>query len=147
MISFTVPGYPATKGSTRSFKHANTGQIVTVGDCEKLKDWEARVALFARSAGAQASQDPIEIQVCFLLPRPKAHFRSNGALKDTAPFFPAKKPDVDKMLRAILDALTGVAYLDDCQVVWICGKKLYATESRHVGAAIVMDVAPRGSVL
>ncbi|MFZ1730810.1 MAG: RusA family crossover junction endodeoxyribonuclease [Bacteroidota bacterium] len=56
----------------------------------------------------------------FLLPRPKSHFRSGRnahLLRETAPRFPTSKPDADKLSRAVLEALTGVAYKDDAQVI------------------------------
>jgi crossover junction endodeoxyribonuclease RusA len=37
--------------------------------------------------------------------------------------YPAKKPDVDKLLRAVCDALSGIAFIDDAQIVAIGGTK------------------------
>lgn len=49
--------------------------------------------------------------------------------------YPLKKPDVDNVAKIILDALNGIAYRDDKQVVTLIVKKLYAGES-GVGVTI-----------
>lgn len=49
--------------------------------------------------------------------------------------YPLKKPDVDNVAKIILDALNGIAYRDDKQVVTLIVKKSYAGES-GVGVTI-----------
>jgi crossover junction endodeoxyribonuclease RusA len=54
--------------------------------------------------------------------------------------YPSVKPDVDKLLRAVLDSLTGVAFHDDGQVVEISGWKNYGSPERvEVTVSIVGD--------
>jgi len=43
---------------------------------------------------------------------------------------PTVKPDIDKTLRAVLDALTGIAYDDDSQVVSVAASKMYGAEAK-----------------
>ena len=45
----------------------------------------------------------------------RSHYTGKGALKASAPVAPGK-PDLDKLARAVGDALTGVAYRDDAQI-------------------------------
>ena len=45
----------------------------------------------------------------------------------SAPPFPTVKPDADKLLRALLDALTSQAWRDDAQVINASAAKRYAT--------------------
>jgi Holliday junction resolvase RusA-like endonuclease len=62
-------------------------------------------------------------------PRAKNHYgRRNGEpyLKPNAPAFPGRVGDCDKVARALLDALTALAWYDDDQVVDLHGRKLYA---------------------
>jgi len=65
----------------------------------------------------------------FWLKRPKSHYRTGryaGTLKDSAPMRPRGKPDLDNLLKAILDNLNGCLYNDDAQVVCLSGvNKLY----------------------
>lgn len=41
---------------------------------------------------------------------------------------PAKKPDIDNVLKAVMDALNGAAYVDDKQVVSVTCRKYYAAD-------------------
>ena len=62
-------------------------------------------------------------------PRPRAHYgtgRNANRLKDSAPLWHDKRPDVDKLARAVLDAITESGTLrDDCQVVALSARKRY----------------------
>ena len=138
--TFTVPGVPGTKGSTRSFRSAGTGKIVTISDNARLKCWTAAVRLAAAKAWKAASNGattsptlrPVVLTTTYHLPRPKAHYgtgRNAGRLKDSAPTFPTTKPDLDKLDRAIGDSLTQLVYVDDAQVVDCNSRKRYADDT------------------
>ncbi|HEY0838857.1 MAG TPA: RusA family crossover junction endodeoxyribonuclease [Vulgatibacter sp.] len=135
--AFHVPGLPQPKGSTRSFKHRTTGRIVTRADnAESLEPWQTAIGWRAKAAGVRLSRGPVEIDCTFIFARPKGHFGARGLLRPSAPERHLVKPDADKLLRAVLDALTKIAYVDDAQVVsaWAC--KRYATEGEAPGVAI-----------
>ena len=66
-------------------------------------------------AGAQPYEGAIEIRASFYMPRPKSVKRAE----------PTVKPDLDKLQRALLDALTSIVYRDDAQVVEIRASKHY----------------------
>jgi crossover junction endodeoxyribonuclease RusA len=59
---------------------------------------------------------PILLEIGFRLPRPKGHYGVKG-LRPSAPPYPVTKPDLTKLLRALEDALKGLAWRDDSQVV------------------------------
>jgi Holliday junction resolvase RusA-like endonuclease len=138
-IEFTAVGTPRTKGSTSSFISKRTGRVVThdAAGTPGLT-WEqgvASAALVAREqAGLRIMQGaPIGVSCVFYQPRLRGHYgtgRNANVLKVGAPAYPAKKPDVDKYLRRILDALTGVAYGDDGQVVLVAGAKRWGDPAR-----------------
>jgi crossover junction endodeoxyribonuclease RusA len=72
---------------------------------------------------------PVEISMTFFLDRPKNQYRTGkhaAELRPDAQMFPASMPDVDKLARLILDALTGIAWKDDGQVVILTAIKRYA---------------------
>lgn len=123
-IIFTVNGLPATAGSKRAFpfKRPDGSLGVNVSpDNKKAKPWMAAVAAEAREAyEGELLRGPIELTVVFRLPRPQGHFgtgRNAGLVRDSAPRHPQVKPDLLKMARAIEDALTGVIWKDDAQIV------------------------------
>jgi Holliday junction resolvase RusA-like endonuclease len=79
---------------------------------------------------------PLGLAATFTLRRPKGHFgtgRNARKLKPSAACWPVVKPDATKLLRAIEDALTGVVWTDDAQVVEQLATKRYGEpEGAHV---------------
>lgn len=122
--TFIVHGIAQPQGSTRSFRAG--GKIVTTSDNPKVRPWRQAIAWEARAHGVVLSRGEVEVEVRVLLPRPKSHFGKRGLLPSARPS-PTTKPDVDKLLRAVLDALTGVAYHDDSQVVRAVISKAYCS--------------------
>jgi len=139
-IEFFVPGTPRSKGSTRSFQHAKTGKVVTLGMSTSTRSWQARVAAFAAEHWTGGVSDkPIYVTCVAVLDRPKCHCgtgKNSARLKDDAPYYPTghNTGDVDKLLRAVLDGLTGVVFRDDCQVVQATTRKRYVHKDDADGA-------------
>ena len=62
----------------------------------------------------------INLNLIFYMPRPKSHYRTgkfSHLLKDNAPSFHTKKPDVDNLSKAVLDAMTDAGILSDDSIV------------------------------
>lgn len=81
---------------------------------------------------------PIRMHVTFKFARPKAHFRTNGEIKESAPFYVTKKPDLDKLVRALGDALTGVIYHDDSQIASLDVTKVFCQTDEVPGVEIIV---------
>lgn len=140
---FNVLGIAQPQGSMKSFR-AKSGIIITKSDNPRLKPWRQAVAAAAIEAGLKALDGPVAVDITFYLPRPKGHFGARG-LKASAPAFPIVKPDADKVLRAVLDALTGVGYRDDSQVVHAVSGKRYCDEGQAPSTLIaVHPFQPQG---
>lgn len=115
MISFTVPGLAAPQGSKRAFR-TKSGRIALVESSAKVKPYRAVFAMAARQAWNEPlSTEAVAVELLFRFPRPKSHYTSTGTLRSSAPRAPGR-PDLDKLCRAALDAMTGVVYVDDSQV-------------------------------
>ena len=71
--------------------------------------------------------------------RPASHLTSKGALRKGVPLFPTGRNvgDVDKHCRACMDALTGILYYDDSQVVDITAKKRFASRDQ-----VIVSITP-----
>jgi len=123
MISFRVDGIPATKGS---WKVARRGKLRP--DNVRERPWASAVAWSAKAAGARVVNGPVIVLIDLYYPRPK---------KPTHPF--PSRSDVDKAARSILDALTGVAWIDDQQVVVLRVTKRYQSDAGGPGAWIYVD--------
>ena len=99
----------------------------------RLRSWRQDVAARAHE---QMETRPwvgaVDVAITFWLPRPKGHFgsgRNADKLRPSASLFPAVTPDLDKLVRSVLDALTGVCFEDDRQVVGLLVTKRYAGET------------------
>ena len=128
IVSFFVPGEPKTAGSKRAFMRPGMKYPIITDDAGKPgKDWRGDVKRFASQAfkGKQLLNTPLSVTFSFIMPRPKYHFRSNGALKPNAPVVHEKKPDLLKMARAVEDALTGVIWTDDAIICSESMSKVY----------------------
>jgi Holliday junction resolvase RusA-like endonuclease len=132
-VRVEVVGVPVPQGSKRVFH----GRLVDVND-RKLKDWRALVGGSVEQLGF--FDGPVKVELNFYLPRPKGHYGKKGLLP-SAPGRPAVKPDVDKLVRACLDAMTGMVFRDDSQVVTITARKLYASDVRLPGVHIEIEEA------
>lgn len=121
MISFVVSGVPAPKGSMRAFKSRN-GKVVVTHDNPATAPWAQRVAWAARAEmrGRAPFTGPVSLRLHFYLPKPKAAVKEGRDM-------PCVKPDVDKLQRNVLDALSGILYSDDGQVTSVHASKEYAT--------------------
>ena len=123
-ISFTVFGTPVPQGSMKAFMRPGMRHPVVTSDNKKLKPWRQEVTGCALRAFRSPVLKPAAlcVSVTFFLHRPESKARKI--------IYPSAKPDIDKLLRGILDALTGVAYEDDSQVCRVVMEKNYGQPER-----------------
>lgn len=130
-FSFTAHGVPQPKGSTKSFvikrKDGKLG-TATTSDNAKLRPWADTIGYVAREMVAHPTLEPVCVEINFWLPRPKGHFGKKGLLP-SAPLEHTRLPDIDKLIRGVLDALTHIVWADDSQVVSVVAGKHYCTET------------------
>jgi Holliday junction resolvase RusA-like endonuclease len=123
-LEFTVWGVPVPQGSMKAFLPKGWDRPIVTADNKKTKPWRQEIAGAALAAlGKQSPAGknvPIRIEVRFFFPRPK----SVKALDKTT------RPDLDKLLRSLGDALTGILWQDDAQVTEIHACKLFGTPPR-----------------
>lgn len=118
-LRFEVYGNPATAGSKRGFVRG--GKAVVVDDCKRNKPWQQEVSWTVRSQyNGPLLIGPLMVQLAFYLQRPASHFRTGrfkNELRVGAPEQHTQKPDALKLARSVEDALTGVLWGDDAQIV------------------------------
>lgn len=132
-LHVVVYGQPHGQGSK---KMVPGGRFVNDND-KRLRPWRTAIhhaALDALGDGPRplfARDVPLEVAITFTFERAGGHFgtgRNANVLKPSAPAHFMKTPDVDKAIRAVLDALTTAGvWHDDRQVVTVTGRKVYAT--------------------
>lgn len=105
---FEVRGLPIAQGSVKAFVVHGRARVVSVSP--QLRAWRDTVADVARKwyGDAPLERGAVSLHLIFSLPKPKKP-KGDGRL-------PIAYPDIDKLARGILDALTGTVYVDDSQV-------------------------------
>jgi Holliday junction resolvase RusA-like endonuclease len=125
-------GPPVTKGSKRVFTNRRTGQPLLVEvNAGNLRTWQDALRKSMRQgepAGWVPLDCAISMTIAVVLTRPKGHFRKNGELSKAGreSIGPTRKPDIDKITRAVFDSGTGIWYRDDAQVIRLNVEKHWA---------------------
>lgn len=125
-VVFTVKGVPQGKGRPR-FRRA--GNFVTTYSDAKTKAYEELIRVMARIAlgPARPSEGPVSVDLYIRCPIPLSypHKRLKACLANEE--LPTKKPDIDNVIKVFLDAMNGVVYKDDTQVIRVSAKKAYSS--------------------
>jgi crossover junction endodeoxyribonuclease RusA len=135
-VVFTVHGEPAPQGS-KTVGRTKAGASFVREDNPATEPWRNAVTAAAVEAmdGRTPIAGPVRLEVDFVFARPKSHYRTGkraGELKPSAPHYRASRPDVDKLVRALGDSLTGVALVDDGAIVELVTRKVYGSPGAHV---------------
>lgn len=125
-LTFNVPGEPRGKGRPRF----SNGRAYT--DSETRAYEEKIVAYYRKAHAAARAPDSafICVDVVAYFPIPKSATKAQIAGMAGKTILPSRKPDVDNILKVVLDALNGVAYKDDARVYRTSCVKFYSVEPR-----------------
>ena len=144
IIELFVPGIARTAGSKSAFKD-KFGKVHLTHAGKYSKGWMDSVKWWALKTYGERTillTCPVILKLIFFRRRPKGHYgtgRNAGLLKDSSPEYPTSKPDLDKLNRAISDALTGIVFKDDSQVVKLESSKFYCGPEDKMGVFITID--------
>lgn len=119
-IAFTVYGEAKTAGSKKAFYSAKLKRAIITDDNAKSRDWKEHVASAARQEySGELLTGALKVSLTFYRVRPAGHYNSRGELNKTGreSIAPATRPDALKLARCVEDALQGVVYRDDAQIV------------------------------
>jgi len=130
-ISVRVWGRAKPSGSHRSY-----GKGITFAD-PKTRDWmqEVRSAAADAMRGRGLIEGPVQLGCRFHFARPKKHYRTgkySHLLREDAPTYMSKTPDLSKLVRAVEDAMTKTVWVDDQQVVeYVDVRKSWSSDGRE----------------
>ena len=124
-VVFTVEGPPQGKGRPR-FRRA--GNFVTTYTDQKTKTYEQTIKAWAQRAIGSGSplEGPLSVDLYIRCPVAvsTSKKRTEACLQNAE--LPTKKPDIDNVIKIFLDAMNGIVYKDDTQVVRLSAKKGYS---------------------
>ena len=130
ICAFDAIGKPEPQGSARGYVRG--GRVVITSDNRGLHQWREVVTWAAREAmaGKPLVERPSEVylHLTFRLSRPASLPKKR--------VHPTTKPDVDKLLRASLDAMSGVVFRDDAQAVGCRVNKRYCEPGEQPGVSV-----------
>lgn len=139
-LTFFVPGVPRPQGSMQAIVSKSTGRAF-MKQSPTVVEWRNVVVAKAWDAVEQSNwqvldEGPVYLYTAFYFQRPKSHSRkrreSDGGIKHDG-------ADLDKLVRAIGDALTVAGVIgDDRQIASIAARKLYAEKPGDEGAVVMV---------
>ena len=138
MIEFKVPGEPKGKGRPR---FSRVGKFTKTYTDAKTKMYEEKIASAARLQ--MFPHEPLETPVAvFLMIHvgvPASYSKKRRTACLTREEWPTKKPDIDNVAKAFLDAMNGIVYKDDTQVISLHVNKTYSIDPHvHITVSEVL---------
>lgn len=128
MVTFHVPGKPQGKARARTFRNPHTGKSMSMTP-ERTVLYENFIKdQFLNAAGGFYLEKgkPVTLRiVARFLPSQSASKKRKADMLEGREL-PLKKPDMDNIVKAVADALNGVAYHDDTQIALVVAKKAYS---------------------
>lgn len=131
-VKFEVLGVPVGKGRPR---FSTQGGFVRAITPEKTANYETLVRLSYQQkyAGCMFEKDiPLRAIIRAFFPIPKSASKKKQEQMRDLRILHTKKPDADNIIKAVLDALNGVAYYDDSQVAEVMISKAYAEQPKVI---------------
>lgn len=132
-IRFTVPGKPVGKARPRVTTRGGHARAYTP---ERTKEFEDRVRqAYIEKYGYTKMAGTLKVDIIAFFEPPVSTPKKNrwSMINGFIPYY--KKPDIDNVIKSVMDALNGVAYYDDRNVIAVYGFKCYG-EYNHTDVVI-----------
>lgn len=138
-IDFFVAGIPKAQPRVKAFRRGNHAGVYTPDSAESWKQAVRQQAV--ANAPESLVTAPILVSLDFFLPRPKTHYNRDGSLKENQPIWHCKKPDLDNLIKAVMDAITDTQriWLDDSQIYAVIAFKNYTLNASGCSVRIDAD--------
>lgn len=130
-VSFVVPGVPVGKGRP---KFARRGAFVSTYTPEKTASYENLVKVKAEEAmqGRALFEGAVSVDIALFITPPASWSQKKQREALAGNVFPTSKPDVDNVLKGIMDACNESVFKDDKQAVDVKVIKRYADTARAI---------------
>ena len=130
-LSLTIPGRPVGKQRARTFYDPRVHHVVSKTPHKTVTQEGYIRAMFAHKYPDHVPlEGPVEMDLFIYFPILKSASKKRQADMAAGREYPTKKPDSKNILGLVEDALNGLAYVDDCQIVSHIIAKKYAKAPR-----------------
>lgn len=123
-IIFEIPGEPVAKARPRVTKWGTHTPEKTVNYETLVKE------MYAITYGQTMLEGELGIDIKLFFQIPKSTSKKKQELMEQGKIRPVKRPDLDNCMKIITDALNGIAYKDDSQIVQATASKYYSSTPR-----------------
>lgn len=137
MIFFEIPGPPQGKARARTFFNNRSGHMASITP-EKTVLYENYIKLCYQQETQNYTERPVHIEIGATFEPPKSATKAQRQAMLNGLIRPSKKPDIDNIAKVILDALNGIAYKDDTQVISL---KIYKKYGEKANVSVLIKEA------
>lgn len=112
-IIIVIPGDPVAQARSRSTRSGHHYDPQA-----KLKN-SFKMLVKSQVKGMEPMTGPLTLSCDFRMKRPKSHYgtgKNSDVLKPSAPYYHTIKSDIDNLLKLVMDCLSGIVWVDDCQI-------------------------------
>lgn len=129
-----IPGKPQGKARARTFYNPRLGkmQSITPDKTVLYENLIKECYMVLDNRKSWFNSEPLHMYIDAYFEIPKSTTKKKRAEIEDGKLYPTKKPDIDNIAKVICDALNGVAYKDDTQIIELTVRKLYSTEEPKV---------------
>jgi len=131
-VKFTIPGEPKGKGRPRVENHHGKTVTRTPDDTIVYENLVKTVYYQQCKRAMFEKGTPLDVRITAYYSIPESASKKKKDLMEKHVIRPMKKPDVDNVVKVVLDSLNKIAYHDDAQVVDCMFRKFYSYQPRVV---------------
>ncbi|HBI2170494.1 TPA: RusA family crossover junction endodeoxyribonuclease [Listeria monocytogenes] len=136
---FVIDGKPQGKARARTFYNPKLGRVQSMTPENTVLYENLVKQSFVQQADKNArwfDKEPLAVYITAFYPIPASTTKKDRQLICSGKLYPTKKPDADNVAKVICDALNGVAYGDDTQIIKLSILKAYTEEQPRVQVCI-----------
>ena len=139
--SFLVYGTPRPQGSKRLVT-SKAGKTVMIEQSRYVRRYRRNISEMAKATFAIPFDRAVTVDIVFRFRRPHSHYLKSGKLSKLGErkTYMTSRPDLDKLVRSVLDGLSGVAFVDDSQVIAVRAWKEWGNGNAHTSVHITAHV-------
>ena len=132
-LTIVVDGVPVAKGRPRFSTVNGFVRPYTPAKTKNYENWVRMCGVQAMSmAGRSTTDEPLDLTLVAHVPIPSSWSKKRQRMAALGEIHATKRPDLDNFLKAVKDALNGIVWRDDSQIVNLTARKLYGETPKLV---------------